>query len=315
MPTEPYFHFSRLGSIYDPKSFPPVAAWTWITSFRKERERPTRDRKYLRHLAREGALHSPDHREIRLFLAGQGLFSLCGKGYQQMPGTVMFFDHGEARDLHNHVRKPHQSLWLHLNSRSFIRFNTHGFEGDEASYRLLPTGSIKSGDRSFLIHEAWDRCKAMPRDPMLWEYLKTLVASVCLEILGTTHPGHSSLNQNKVVEAISQYIEIHLHENLTLEKVAAIAGYSPFFFHRMFQKHTGRTLKQTLTAARLERAKSLLLESHTLEAVSEAVGFNSPSHFSEFFKKHLLIRPGRWRARQMKAMATGAGREEGPSSS
>ncbi len=306
MATKPYFSFSRLRAIYDPKSFPPVAEWTWITSFRRERERPTRNRQYLQHLQKEGSLHAPSHREIRLFLTGKGLFSLCGKGYQQTPGTVMFFNHDEARDRLNHIREPHQSLWLHLNSRNFIRFNTHGFEGNERSYRLLPTDSIKSGDRSFLIHEAWDRCVATPRDTMLWEYLKALVASVCLEILGTTHPGRSSLSQNKVIEAISKYIEVHLNEDLTLGKIADIAGYSPFFLHRMFQKHTGKTLKQTVTIARIERAKMLLLENHTLEAVADAVGFNSASHFSQFFKKHLDTRPGQWRTRQMKAIAKDA---------
>lgn len=301
----PYFEFSRLASLYEVEKFPPVGAWKWASTFRHEGIRPTvRNPRYLNHIAKPGSLHAPAHREVRLTLSGDSYFTLAGRAYRQQPGSVMFFGQHESRDFRrlDPEEGPFDCLWLHFTSLEFLSFNTHSIDRDGREFRLLPNGAIKSGEASFKIQQVWDQCLQRPHDTLLWESLKSMVASVCLEILGTAQPGRHSFNHHRVIVAIQDYINSHLHENLGLQKLAALAGYSPFFFHRFFLKSTGKTLKQTVNAARLQRAQDLLMENYSVEAVAEAVGFNTASHFSAFFRQHMKHPPGRWRGRQQLAV-------------
>ena len=292
--------FSRLLTIYNPAEMPPVADWKWVSGFRTEKIEPVEAKAHLKHISASQNVHRPRLREVRLTLAGDTFFSHSGKIYRQRPGTVMLYDHGQERDYTlSASTRPFSTLWLHFTSRDFILFNTHSFTKEKGVIRLLPNGRVRSGEASLLIQTAWDQCLKETSNGLLWEYLKSLIASTCLEILATAAPETGSFRREKIISAVDAYIEAHLHEELTLEKVSSIAGYSPYFFHRIYQKHSGRTLKQAIVMARIEKARQLLMENYTVEAVAEAVGFHSVAYFSELFKKHHVgLPPGLWRSIQ-----------------
>jgi AraC-like DNA-binding protein len=44
------------------------------------------------------------------------------------------------------------------------------------------------------------------------------------------------------VYRVMDYVQGHLDEDLTLEKLACVAAFSPFHFHRVFAAITGETL-------------------------------------------------------------------------
>ena len=50
------------------------------------------------------------------------------------------------------------------------------------------------------------------------------------------------------------YIQHHLNEELSLEKLSAVANFSPFHFHRFFLAYTGEPLQSYVRRLRLERA-------------------------------------------------------------
>jgi len=55
------------------------------------------------------------------------------------------------------------------------------------------------------------------------------------------------------------YIEKNLSEKLTLEKLAGIANFSAYHFHRLFKAFVGETLFQFIQRVRLERAADVLV--------------------------------------------------------
>ncbi len=72
----------------------------------------------------------------------------------------------------------------------------------------------------------------------------------------------------------------------SLSLVAQTSGMSLRNFNRLFLKATGLTPKEYLQMKRIEKARSLLLNSsHTITDISLEVGFNSVSKFIEAFKK------------------------------
>ncbi len=78
-----------------------------------------------------------------------------------------------------------------------------------------------------------------------------------------------------------------------LDEVAAVAGFSPFHFHRVFRAVVGETVHELGKRVRLERALALL--SHpprrSLTEVALACGFGSSSDFSRSFRKHFGVAP------------------------
>ncbi len=287
---------SYSGTIDVASQLPPPNHWRWISSFRTERAHHATHRRYLSHISTPGVLHSPQLREVRITLAGNSLFSHQGTAYRQTPGSVILFDEGESRDKLLFAGIPsYDSLWLHFPSREYLLFNTHSITSTGEVIRVLPYGLIRAGEISRLIQDAWDRSRSEPDHPLIWEHLKSLIASICLEILTTNTPFRNTSSHGELVSTLTSYIESHPQEDLSLSKLASMAGYSQCFIHRLFLRYTGNTPKQLATSSRFRHAKKLLADHYTVEAISVMVGFSSVSHFSTFFKKQAGVSPGKWR--------------------
>ncbi len=100
------------------------------------------------------------------------------------------------------------------------------------------------------------------------------------------------------INKVYDYIERHLGDEMTLDVLADVAGFSRFHFHRIFAAMTGETLFSFITRLRLERAASLLCPAQQGPSVTEiavSLGFSSTAVFSRSFKKHFGIAPSVFR--------------------
>ncbi|MFS4466334.1 AraC family transcriptional regulator [Maribacter sp. 2210JD10-5] len=89
---------------------------------------------------------------------------------------------------------------------------------------------------------------------------------------------------NKVVE----YIDANLDADLSLEKLADIACFSPFHFHRIFTALLEETPNNYITRVRIEKIAGRLLfngNTNTLTNLAHQYGFKSIHSFSRTFKK------------------------------
>jgi AraC family transcriptional regulator len=92
------------------------------------------------------------------------------------------------------------------------------------------------------------------------------------------------------------HCEDHLEDPLQLDDLAAMAGFSPHHFHRIFQHVTGEAPKEYLRRLRLERAVHRLKVSpdNVLEIALQA-GFKSNETFSRAFTREFGIHPSEFR--------------------
>ncbi|KUP25540.1 AraC family transcriptional regulator [Paenibacillus sp. DMB5] len=94
------------------------------------------------------------------------------------------------------------------------------------------------------------------------------------------------------LERIFIYVEQHYQEPITLNEVARHMGFSPYYFTKLFKKHTGMTFVAFLNEYRLNKAKWILLnEDLPMSAVAESAGFGSVKTFHHFFKSATGISP------------------------
>ncbi|MEV7805910.1 helix-turn-helix transcriptional regulator [Microbispora sp. NPDC088329] len=85
---------------------------------------------------------------------------------------------------------------------------------------------------------------------------------------------------------------------LDLDRLAAVAGVSKFYFVRCFEAAYGETPMRYLTRRRLERAQDLLRFANlTVTEVCMAVGFSSLGSFSAKFRRMVGESPSEYRDR------------------
>ena len=90
------------------------------------------------------------------------------------------------------------------------------------------------------------------------------------------------------------YMERHFDQQLQLEQLAAMAGYSVNHFSKLFKSATHLTPAAYLTGQRMERAKQLLLTPLSMKEVARQVGYRDEHYFSRVFKQSSGIAPTRY---------------------
>ena len=93
-------------------------------------------------------------------------------------------------------------------------------------------------------------------------------------------------NNREVIQHVLEYIRQNLGANLTLDALAAEAKFSPVYFHKLFKRSTGLTLREYIEEQRLKRSVELLISTDmSLSQIAYECGFSSQSYFSYAFKK------------------------------
>lgn len=93
-----------------------------------------------------------------------------------------------------------------------------------------------------------------------------------------------------------EFIQEHLHDELTLHEIAAAVDLSPFHFARLFKKVTGYSPYQFVLKQRVEHAKQLLMRGQPLAKVAVDAGFFDQSHFTAHFKRFCGVTPKQFAA-------------------
>jgi AraC family transcriptional regulator len=111
------------------------------------------------------------------------------------------------------------------------------------------------------------------------------------------------------LHAVIEYIDRHLEGNLELARLADVAHFSAFHFHRLFGALTGEALGDYVRRRRLETA-ALRLRSQSRVPVLEialGVGFGSAEAFTRAFRARFDCSPSEWRKSKYDQMARKAG--------
>lgn len=97
---------------------------------------------------------------------------------------------------------------------------------------------------------------------------------------------------------VQLYIEEHLDGDLSRDRLAAVACFSPFHFHRLFTTFTGETLHKYTRRLRLERALHRLAYSdESVVHVALGAGFETHEAFSRAFRQAFDMSPTELRER------------------
>lgn len=95
---------------------------------------------------------------------------------------------------------------------------------------------------------------------------------------------------------ICDYINSHCSEELKLDAIAGMSGFSKFHFERLFKQFTGTSFYKYVNQKRIVKAQEMLMEpNNTVTDVAVHCGFSSISSFIRMFKIHKGCTPSEFK--------------------
>lgn len=103
-------------------------------------------------------------------------------------------------------------------------------------------------------------------------------------------------SENEIMERISQFIELHHAQPLTLQQVSQLCGMSLSAFTTKFRQYKGLSFVEYRNQIRLSVAEDLLVRTdRKITDIMSEVGFEDLSHFIRMFKQFKGATPGQYR--------------------
>ncbi|MBQ0100648.1 MAG: AraC family transcriptional regulator [Lachnospiraceae bacterium] len=93
------------------------------------------------------------------------------------------------------------------------------------------------------------------------------------------------MDHSQIIETCIENIEAHLKEELTVQSLSQKAGFSPYYFCRVFEVYTGLPVMEYVRRRRLAHAETELWEGRRITDIAADYGFDTHSGFSKAFKK------------------------------
>lgn len=91
---------------------------------------------------------------------------------------------------------------------------------------------------------------------------------------------------------VKEFIDVHLDQTLTLERLATVAGVSASHLKTLFKRSTGLPVHEYVTQCRVERARTLLQRGDLpASQVALDAGFSHQSHMARCMRRVLGVTP------------------------
>jgi len=103
-------------------------------------------------------------------------------------------------------------------------------------------------------------------------------------------------NNTQVIRFLIEYIEEHITEEINLDRLADVAGYSQYHLHRMFSGVIGFPIHHYIKRRKLtEAAKNLIFTENQIMQIALDAGYESQQAFSLAFKNMYKLSPQKFR--------------------
>ena len=100
------------------------------------------------------------------------------------------------------------------------------------------------------------------------------------------------------IKKAKDWIMDHIHENVTIERIAKEVYLNPTYFCELFKLQCGETVLDYITKARVKKAKELLLQTDLkIYEVAQKVGYSDTKYFSKLFKRYDGSLPSKYKER------------------
>ena len=112
--------------------------------------------------------------------------------------------------------------------------------------------------------------------------------------------GGQYLNYSSTMKRICDYIDSHLKEEITLNDLSKISGYSSWHLYKIFNDYLGIPVMEYIRKKRLECVINKLTNSQRLYDIALDYGFETQAGFNKAFQKQLGCSPQTYRTHELR---------------
>lgn len=238
-----------------------------------------------------------DYFLMHTVLSGHGSFSLNGNRYICGEGDTFLIFPGALFQYIAAEREPWHYAWA--------AFYGHRCEPLLQRLGLTPERPVARGadPRKSLTMYRRLRRALRAEDPVLADLESEGLLRLLLHELALADRPHrpqtppALSNAKRIVAQAMRWLELQYDRPISIEQLSSSLGYHRTHLSKMFKETVGLSPMQYLMQLRLERGKSLLASSLTVEQIASSVGFSDPLHFSKQFRKKYGLSPVKLRHR------------------
>lgn len=237
------------------------------------------------------------HRSVEIFAVFEGKmdFFLNDEKYSLHPGEFVLVNSNEIHSINAPnanktvvIQMPLKTFEDYFTGEQFIRF-THSCKKQDKKVLELIRDMYKTYECKTCGYE-------MKVKGLYYTMLYLMVTEYReLEVTEDMLKRNRKLNRLSMITA---YIKENYTMELSLEELARVFGYSPYYLSRMFQKYAGINYKSYLQSIRVEQAyKELANSNHTISEVALNNGFPNSKALTKAFLKRYEMLPSEYRKR------------------
>ena len=234
----------------------------------------------------------PDYNKFYFICNGEGWLKIGEQEFFPKPGQLFFMPAGIKQSYSTISKNTFEKYWCHFTAKigdvSLCNFIKFPFYIDVVDKKEVEKLFIKLID--YYKSEKIPSCL----------YAQSMLIEIFAYYIGNIPEGNLLLSPSSSVKKLNYlllYIENNISLDLTVEKLAKMAGFHPNYFIRFFKKHMGNSPINYINKIKMEKAKELLSinDEMNISEIAYTIGFNDVYHFSKVFKKYTGFSPSEFR--------------------
>ncbi len=238
--------------------------------------------------------HKPEKSIFIFVQSGSGSIVTKDKSYPMKGGTLCFI----GEDKYHYTFPDHPEAYMRskllISSDELSKLLSTLYQSPRLlkifNERQLSMGMLDANDRQH-AEQIFDRLSRIPLDS---EYFQAEIYSAVLQLVVLLSKNINVKSQDSfgAMQTAVEYINDHITEDITVERICANIYMSKYHFCRLFKAKIGLTVMEYVLKTRVMMAKDLLCCSDkSVTEISEDCGFSSISYFSRAFKNETGMTP------------------------
>jgi len=223
---------------------------------------------------------------------------LCGDRLKRVVQPGGLFILPARRDFAVALTGCLSTIHLYVRDRYVREAARETVKGDPETVEIIP----RLGDRDELIEQtayaALELLRANVHSEWSAETIARMLAMQLVRRHSTARLCSATASRglsNRRLCAVSEFVEGHLGESISLADMACVASLSPNHFARQFKQVTGQSPYQYLVSMRIEAAKRLLRTDLSIAEIAFRCGFSHQEHLTRTFHRSVGLPPAAYR--------------------
>lgn len=222
---------------------------------------------------------------VEYVISGKGIINSKGISCIVQGGDTYILHQGDTHNYYSDSQNPMDKIWFNLKGvlvKEIIQI-----------YKLNNTILFPGIDSSEWIKRIHRICEENA-DPYMIQQKAS--GAFCEFIHFLSMQQAKIQNSQDVLDDLRSYLDLHIHDNVSIEDLCKISQKSPNHTIRLFKQKFGITPYQYVLQLKLRVARTLLRSGDiSVERIAEKLNFCNAGHFSAVFYKHMGMRPSEYR--------------------